>query len=234
MAAGSRTWPNGLPALRTVPFSRSVKSAGAVPARRDRRAVPAQTGERASAGSRSARGRRARPGTLPRLPGACRAVVHHVRAGSDPARAAAGTGSHPYARSPACPPRTRAASAVSLARPGTAHTCKTQTPLGHRPAPCPGARAAASRGQDRRKPPPGTSQVYARYEKGPPQVHRTFRNSRMPLPLQHLLRAERVKKGLSNRISVVAGVAPWPGRGRAAPAARRQGGRRQRQGRPCV
>jgi hypothetical protein len=73
-------WPNGLPALRNVPSSLRE------PGRR-----PYLAGAPGS------------PGPWPASPS------RHARTGSGPARAPGGTGSHPYPRSPTCPPQTRAA-----------------------------------------------------------------------------------------------------------------------------
>lgn len=151
--------------------------------------------------------------------------------------------------SPACPPRTRAARAVSRQGLEPAHTCK-ETPPGHRPAPCMKVNGYAARhprsGQSRPGPAETTlryiagtrqvqeSQVHARYKRGPPQVHRTSRNSRVPLPHWHPIPGQRVKNGPSNPISVTAELAPRPGRGAPLPLRWRQGGRQQDQGRPCV
>lgn len=105
-------------------------------------------GERASAGNSPARGRRARPGTLPRLPGACRAVARHVRAGSrrhrQPSLAPlAGLPSADQGRQRGVPGKARNGTHV---QDGDA--------LGPQARVVPGTCAAASRGQDRRKPPP--------------------------------------------------------------------------------
>jgi hypothetical protein len=67
------------------------------------------------------------------------------------------------------------------------------------------------------------------YKKGPLQVHRTSRNRRVSLPLRHLIPGQKVKKGLSNRISVLEGVAPGPAAARRSLVA---GGTMA--ARPCV
>jgi len=68
----------------------------------------------------------------------------------------------------------------------------------------PGTRAAAGRGQDRAESAPGTSQDRHRHIEAPV----TGGYPCPPAPNS----GQRVKKGLSNRISVLAGVSPGPAR----------------------
>jgi hypothetical protein len=83
------------------------------------------------------------------------------------------------------------------------------------PASAPARRPGAAR--NRRKSALGTSHVHARDKKGQRQVLGTSRNSRVPVPLQHLIPAQKVKKSPSNRISVDEGSSAPAGPGRAAP-----------------
>jgi hypothetical protein len=85
---------------------------------------------------------------------------------------------------------------------------QTQTP----PAPGqPGGRA-------RRKTAQGPSQVHPRYKKGPRQVQRTSCNSRVPLPLWHLIPEQKMKKAPETRFLQMRGVPPGPAGARAAPS----------------
>ena len=84
---GSRTRINGLPFPLTVPGPRAAGRRPYAPAAGGPAARP---NGRALAASRPARGRRARPGRLPRLRGACRAAARAITArppGSAPSRA---------------------------------------------------------------------------------------------------------------------------------------------------
>jgi hypothetical protein len=107
---GSRTRINGLPFLLTV-FSPSAPAAGG----------PAE--DRASgvlAASRPARGRRARPGRLPRLRGSCRAAARLPSAGPLGAgRCGEAAGLRRRGRFPAAGPRRRGAGAAARRPPGS-------------------------------------------------------------------------------------------------------------------
>lgn len=112
-------------------------------------------------------------GRLPRLPGACRAVARATACspGSSPVRAR-GTGSLRALRGPGPPcgpwqepePRSRTNADA--------------------PAPRPARRPGAARTRGR---PPGAHRRSTRYKRGPRQVHRTSCNSRVRLPLWHLI-----------------------------------------------
>ena len=98
---GSRTRLNGLPVPLTVPDPSPGDSTDGNP--RQQRAVRGP-GERALASSRPARGRRARPGRLPRLRGACRAADRATaRPPGSPPSPAHRTGSPLALRRPGAP-----------------------------------------------------------------------------------------------------------------------------------
>lgn len=167
MAAGSRTWPNGLPAPRTVP---RCPAPGTWP-----EAVRASTGqsrrpgERALAPSRPAHGRRARPRRLPRPHGACRAVSRTTA--RSPGSASRASTRH---RQPTCPPR----------GPGPPVRCPRQgpepRPRASRRRPRPQARGGWAAARTGGKAPQGTSEVYARYKKGTFPARRWTGDIRFP------------------------------------------------------
>jgi hypothetical protein len=220
MAAGSRTRLNGLPVPLTIPRPgepgrRHFSPAAGSPAA-DRASGRWPRADRPVAGEPV-------PRRLPRLLGACRAAARATARppGSAPARA--------HRAGSARPPQSRAASAVSPARAGTASTRKAQTFPAPRPAPRVKAkrladhrRAAAGHGQDQRKSNPGytggTRKVQERSTPGTPD----FRNKRLILPLWHLIPGQKMKNGLKNRISVDEGSsAPArPGGTPSSPTAR--------------